>query len=289
MTAVDDTDRIRGFTADGASRELETLIAWNRRQDWAVVAMPTGSAQPFAPAPPDSTNVADRCFTMEGGPSGGRVLLEGTISGKSGSGTGPRLLATFFTGAGMPGAPVINEFGEIIGIVGGGHVPGATRLMHIMRFRAMLRGVPIVPFALVRSADSVAPRSMADLRAQGEIIPALSGEEHVLSGGFARGVSRRETIAPSEQREEFSGQEKGFVVFLTMNARARLRGMMRLRIYDADNRIVAEGKPSKSDFRKEQLTFTSWEVPMLRAAGTYRADVSFEDKPIWRGFVRITP
>jgi hypothetical protein len=217
------------------------------------------------------------------------VILEGTISGKAEAGPGPRLLVTFFTGAGTPGAPVLNEAGELIGLVGAADVPGATRLMHIMRFRAWLRGVPVVPLGIIRSHAAAVPVPMADLRARGQLIAALSGDEHVLSGGFALAISRRETIGPSDQRDEFSLREKSFVVFLTWDPKERLRGTSQLRIYDPDNRVVVEAKPAKANFSKGQLTLTSWDIPMLRAAGIYRTDVLLNGTPVWRGFVRITP
>lgn len=287
MAAVDDVERIQAIGPDGSPRDVTDIIAWNRREDWAV--LPGGvAADPLPVAAGDTVKVGDRCFSLEGGTTGGRVLLEGTISGKS-TGAGPRLLVTFFTGAGTPGAPVLNEFGELIGLVGAADVPGATRMMHIMRFRALLRGAPIVPFSMVRPAPGAAPAAMADLRARGELIPALDGDEHVLSGGFARAIDRRQTIAPSEQREEFSAREKSFFVFVTWDAKERLRGTTQFRMYDDHNRAVVESKPAKANFSKQQLTFTSIEVPMLKVAGMYRADLLFNGKPVWRGFVRITP
>jgi hypothetical protein len=204
MTAVDDTDRIRVFMADGSSRDIEALIAWNRRQDWAVMAMATGGQQPFAAALPDSTNVGDRCFTMEGGPTGGRVLLEGTISGKGGAGAGPRLLATFFTGSGMPGAPVLNEFGELIGIVGGGHVPGATIDAH----QALSRGAAWRSDRAFRVGQIGGPREPASMTDHDrESIPALAGRARSVGWLRSRRL-KRETTAPSEQREDFPGRRR---------------------------------------------------------------------------------
>jgi hypothetical protein len=95
-------------------------------------------------------------------------------------------------------------------------------------------------------------------------------------------------VAQSGRRAELHLDDR-FLVFVPWLPKQRLRGHMRLRIYDADNRVAVDSKPAKSDFRKEQLLLSSWSIPMLSGVGTYRADVLLDDTPMWRGFVRITP
>jgi len=56
-----------------------------------------------------------------------------------------------------------------------------------------------------------------------------------------------------------------------------------------DNRKILESTPKKLTVAKGDLSLSSWEIPITALAGVYRADVVLDDKPIWRGFVRITP
>ena len=81
----------------------------------------------------------------------------------------------------------------------------------------------------------------------------------------------------------------GFTVFVTWDPQEALKGATVLRLFDPVNRVVAESKPDKLSLRKRQLSLSSWELPMVSAPGVYRADVLLDGKPIWRGFVRITP
>ncbi|HEY1303308.1 MAG TPA: hypothetical protein VGF24_07145 [Vicinamibacterales bacterium] len=141
----------------------------------------------------------------------------------------------------------------------------------------------------IRLPSNVVPTSIDDLRARGDLIPALGGEEHILSGGFATGISKGPVVRPSDQRNDFSVADKPFTVFVTWSPQQRLKGMVALRLHDADNKVLAEGKPVKKDFRKDELVLMSWTVPVPKTPGIYRADVLFNDKPTWRGFVRITP
>ena len=289
MAAVDDVDHIRAILPGGTTHPVTALAGWHRIQGWAVLQGPgEGSGEPLPVAAPNATQVGDRCFSVEGTSAGARTLVDGSITGKGAAGSNAPLLATFVNGNGTPGAPVMNEYGELIGMVGGG-TPGVTRLYDLLRLRAQLKGVPIVPLTLVRLRPDAPPAAMADLRAKGELILALSGDQHVQAGGFARAIAKGATVAPSEQRDDFSVRDKGFVVFVSWYPQERVRGMMRLRMLDADNRVVLESKPKKTDLRKQNLSLSAWEVPMLATAGSYRAEVMLDDKPMWRGFVQITP
>jgi hypothetical protein len=286
MAAVDDVDRIRGILPGGNGRDLTALLGWNRRQDWAVLeaAGATDTKLPVAAA--ESVKIGDRAFSMEGNASGGGVLVELSITGSRPAAPGG-WLATFINGFGTPGAPVVNEYGELLGIVGG--TPGATRLAFVMRNREELKGVPIVPFSLLCVQENVGPTAVADLRSRGELIPVLVGEQNVLSGGFAREIARTNTVAPSDQRDEFSAKEAKVVAFVTWNPVTRLKGLVTFAVFDGDNRRVMESQPKKLSLGKGQSSLSSWELPITGLSGVYRGDLMLDGKPMWRGFVRITP
>ena len=227
-------------------------------------------------------------YSIEGGTTG-RALTEGGLTGQSDlPGVGRRLLATFSNGTGTPGAPVLNEFGELVGMVGGAHFPGATRLLDLLRARGAMKGIPIVPMTELRVRPDAAPEAIAAMQLRGDLIAALSGEEHVVSGGFAKQINRGPAVAPADQREEFSSQDKTFVTWINWSPQERVRGQGSLRMFDADNRVVMESKPAKIDLRKGQLSLSSWQIPVPSTPGLYRVDAAVDGKPIWRGFVRIT-
>jgi hypothetical protein len=62
-----------------------------------------------------------------------------------------------------------------------------------------------------------------------------------------------------------------------------------IRLFDAENRKVVESTPKKINVGKGNLSLSYWEIPIVSLAGMYRADVMLDGKPIWRGFVKITP
>jgi Trypsin-like peptidase domain len=289
LATVDATETLHAVGADGKRHPLTSMQAWNRRQDWAVlVGGPALDASPPAAAD-DAARVGDRLFSMEGGTGGGRVLTDANLTGQNDSpSAGRRMIATILTGAGTVGAPVSNEYGEIVGIIGGGSAPGATRLMDILHNRAEMKGVSVIPLNLVRSNPDAPAEALSVMFQRGDLVLPITGEEHVVSGGFAKAITRAQTVQPSDQREQFSKDDKTFVTYVNWNPQERLRGQAILRVSDAENRTVIESKPGKLDVRKGQRVLSSWTLPVPPNGGIYRVDTLIDGKPIWRGFVRIS-
>ncbi len=148
MSTLDNADALRVVSHDGSAKEVTSVVAWNRRQHWAVLS---GAAdvdvQPIAAA--DATRVGTRCFSLDSTPATGLVLSECSITGQNTQGTGPPLTATFATGGGAPGAPVLNEFGELIGLVGDLGRTGEGTITY--RPGQSILAIPIDPYALSMS------------------------------------------------------------------------------------------------------------------------------------------
>ena len=283
FSAIDAADRIE-MTMAGSGRESVTSIAaWDRQQDWAVIPA-VASAGPVLPiASPDSAEVGHRCYSMEGGSADRRTLTECTVVGRTtAEAAGARFIVQFLSGRGIPGAPVVNEFGEVIGLVGGAPSGG------FRGFRASLgQGVPVVPVSVIRAVAGGAA-SLQDLKRRGVLMLAVNGGDNILSGGFARQIQRN-PVRPVDQREEFTQADGRFFVFLSWDPKERLRGTLVLRAYDEDNQLLSESKPGKVDFKPGTVRFSQWELSVPRRPGRYRTDVLLGDVPIWRGFYRVAP
>ena len=290
MAAVDGADALVAVLPDGTRQPVTSVLAMNRLQDWIVLGGgPVGEVVQNTAAPGD-VQVGDRCFSMEAATGGTRLLVDGAITGRAGTPAGgTRLVANLSAGTGMPGAPVFSEFGELIGIVGGALVPGVSDLSDLIRYRAELRGAPIVPISAANVAQAAQPQPFTDVWTRGDVLHALEGREHVVSGGFAKGILKDQSVRPADQRDEFSQRDKEFTVFITWGPQARLKGTTTLRFYDANNTQLIETKPAKLDVRPGYPSIlTSWKLPVPTRPGMYRADVLVDSTPIWRGFVRVT-
>jgi hypothetical protein len=288
VAALDGADVVDAVATDGSRQRIESLHGFNRRQDWAVVSGGPANDAAMAVASGESVNVGNRCFSMEGATTGGRILVEGVITGQlNGGASGPRYIVQWANGMGTPGAPVIDEYGEQIGIVGGAMVNGVSSMGDLLHFRAPLRGIPVVPASLVRWNPSAAPLPLADARVRGDLLPALRGQEHVVTGGFAKRLLRTDTVAPSEIVEEYTAADKSLIAFINWGPQVRVRGMLELRVFDENNRVVAESKPKKMDLRQGSLTISKWDIPVPPVPGWYRGEFLLDGGPFYRAFMRV--
>jgi hypothetical protein len=53
--------------------------------------------------------------------------------------------------------------------------------------------------------------------------------------------------------------------------------------------MAAYDKARKINLNKGGFARMSWEFPVPKTAGVYRADLTVDARPYWRGFVRINP
>lgn len=283
VTVLDEADRLHAHVSSGESRPVDALVAWSRPGHWAVLSGGGISAPPQPVlANQNDVKVGDRCFAMDGSTAGARVLLDGVVTGRTG-GPRPAWIVTFQTGFARAGSPVLNESGELLGIVN-----RPTDMFESLKAQQSMRGTALLEPALFSVANPAPAVALADLRARGELLGPVLGEAHVVSGGFAASINRGPIVAPADQRAEFATSEKGFTVFVTWSPQERLRGMMSMKLYTADNRMLSQSAPKKSDLKKQNLVLTSWQIAMLKTAGVYRADVLMDDKIMWRGYVRLT-
>ncbi len=286
MTALDETDVVWAVSPGEARRRLQSVLAWNRSQDWVVLADPQPGVdpEPIPVAEAPSLQIGVRCFSLEAHAAGSHLLIEGTVSGYSETGAVRRSIARFHTGTYMLGAPVLNEFGELMGLLGGGLPSGMVGSLT----RAHFSGPTLVPINLGGDAPGGPAQTIADLQKKGDLLVPVTRAEHIVAGGFVHEIVHESSITPGDQRHQFSGADETFVVFVTWSPSIRLRGLVTLRLYNADNRLVILSEPKKQDYRKAQLYLSSWKLQVPRVPGLYRAEVLFDDMPVWRGFVMIT-
>jgi hypothetical protein len=286
VAAVDGADVITAVLPDGTRQPVTGMFGANRQQDWVVLAGGPAGEVAHTIASQASTQVGDRLFSLAGSSPTSRVLVDGAIAGMAG-GPASRLLMTLSAVPVPPGGPVFNEFGELVGIAGGSLVPGASDELDLLRFRAELNGIPVVPTTAIRAPlEPLLP--LAEARTRGDFLAAVQRGQHVLSGGFARAINNATTVTASDQRREFSTRDKTIVVFVTWSPQARLKGAVVMRLFDETNRVIVDSKPGKLNLRVGDSRLSSWSIPVPLRPGVFRADVSIDGVPIWRDFVRIT-
>jgi len=280
--------RIRVKAANGASVEIADLLAYDRHRDWALLKVTGVAAAEALLKPADSPPIGSGCATLSAVSDGGFSVTTAEVVGVNDyPGTGRRLSISLLNGGATPGAPVVNEYGELVGVVSEGLYPGIDTLVVRMGSLTNLPPTLVIP-ATAFTTITGAPMPLADLAAKGVFTPRVVKGQHVLSGGFATKILRDGgRTQPVDQKTEFTAQDQSMTVFVTWDPKERLKTVITLRLFDQDNRLLAETKPAKTTLRVGSLPFTTWELKVPPVAGIYRADVVLGSDVAWRGFFRV--
>jgi S1-C subfamily serine protease len=117
---IDGAQTLRIGLSDGSHVQSTEVVGWNRRQDWAILKLTTGKSAKLRKADSASVTVGDHCYWLDKKTDGGRVISDGQIVGKEPhEGWGDRFsISGLFNGTAIAG-PVLNERGEVLGLLGG--------------------------------------------------------------------------------------------------------------------------------------------------------------------------
>jgi S1-C subfamily serine protease len=293
---VDGASKVRVVMPDGRRLEANEVLAWNRRQDWIMLRVDSGQLTTVQPAAPESWSVGDRVYVLDVPEEGNRVLIETSLIGKQSlSGAGDRMTIGDNLNRRAWGSPILNEYGEVVGLIGGNLVPGSAFVEDLAFSARSLtgssRGTLAVPYSLISQATSGGlPTTIENLGRSGQFMPQLNGNENVLSGTLSRNLNRK-TDPPQtiEERSEFSRQDARAMVLVTWLPKEKRKGVPSLQLYDLDNRLLSESPGKKKiSVSPQKLSYSAWEVPLANLpSGIYRLDVSLNADTVWRTFFRI--
>jgi S1-C subfamily serine protease len=298
--AIDGASRLRLILSNGQQIQNDQVVGWNRWQDWAVLHVEGGKLPHLEHAKGASWEVGDRCFFLDVASEGNRVIVDENITGKNDfPRAGPRLNVSFASARQAIGSPLLNEYGDVIGMVGGALIPGATSLDTLeLSFTgipsagatSVIRGGLAVPIeAILQKLSTGETHTLAELWTLGQFITPLSAKQFVSYGVTSLGVDKKgEMPWPKERREQFSHRDGKASLFVLWDPKEKRKALSVLRLYDIDNKLISEAKPLKLDLRAGVQSMNTWDVPVTNLpAGTYRLDVLLDDGPAWRGFFRV--
>ena len=278
--------RVRSGT--GPAVNTDRIVSWNRRQGWVLL-----SVEGLTLRPPVRTAVdvrpGDLCYSVGTGPEGTLAVAPCEIVGASElERLGPRLSLTFFSSGGTAGAPVLNEFGEAVGMLSEGEFADSTSWTQIRL--SQMSNVPssvALPIGTLPVDTSAAPTTLATLAGRGFFMRPVTHHRQVLSGGFATSIlARGASTQPLDQKVEFTRSDKTVTTFVTWNAAERFKGFTTVRLFDGENRQLGETKPTKISLRPGDVLLSHWPMS-VPPPGLYRVDVMLDENIAWRGYFRV--
>ena len=297
---IDGANDLRVVLSDGKQISTSAVASWNRWQDWAVLDVNAPGAPILKFTSDKSGDVGDHCYSLGISSAGTRIISQAIVVGESNQlPAGRRLTLSVAFDPVAAGGPVLNEFGDVIGLLGGSLLPGTNSASSRGGFPPLAGSASpatpafAVPIGLVKlpSSGDVAATTLANLGATGQFIPPLHGQDQVGFGSLALGLDKKNgTGWPRDSKDEFSRSDGQIILFINWNPKTKLKGVAIARFYNLDNHQIAESRPVNINIRPDSLPITYWPVQLVDfGPGVYRADVYLGEFPVWREFFRILP
>jgi hypothetical protein len=272
------------------------VVAWNRRQDWIILKVALDKFAVIEPAPGASWTIGDHCYVLDSPAEGNRVVVETSLIGKQNQGpAGERINIGDTVSRRAVGSPLLNEYGEVIGMVGGNLLPGAA-FLEDLAFAARSnylgvtsRGTLAVPINLITESGATAT-TISGLANSGQFMPALVSTQAVLSGTLARTINKKvNPPQPIDEKIEFSRADGQGTLLITWLPMEKRKGKPSLRLYDLDNRLINENESKKKiTINPQKISYSTWDFNLgTLSAGIYRFDVAIDGDIVWRTFFRM--
>ncbi len=293
---IDGAHTLRIQFADGTRVQTDNVAGWNRRQDWVILKVDADRRATLRTADAKSWTIGDHCYWLDTKTDGGRVISDGQIVGKqSPAGWGERISISNIFNFVATGGPLLNERGEVIGMLGGALpeslVPQIPR--DISTYNAAGATYTItasaIPISLVIPPSSLTPTSLQTLWANGQFTLPVAASRNVTFGMLVQGKPAKGR-APfiKEMKYDFNRQDDAATVYVGLQSIEALKTTAQLRMYDADNHVLSNGEPIKVTLRRgeTQDRYWSFSVGVLNP-GIYRADVFLGESVAWRTYFRV--
>ena len=298
---INDASSLEMIVSDGRRSPVAEIVTWNRNRNWAFLKAPVEAPNSLSFARDNSSAVGDRCFTLSTAMGGSCVIQEARIVGRQKSPDfGERLNLDIGSDWTAVGAPVLDERGEVIGVlVMGDLFPGMpfrqrtglstfpSNLLHL--------GYPstasVLPFTVIKMPRPGAPTiGLGALRAKEQFLPSLVPNEHLVGGTIAHRLEERKKQKPEVIGEafEFSRADAEIVLMVNWNPLDKARHTLQLRVYDIDNKLRVQSKVTKHKLKAYVNKQNWWTIEISRLPiGVYRADVLADERPVFRSFFKL--
>jgi len=299
---IDGASSLRVSLRDGTQLQSDQVAVWNRWQDWAILKVSASSKSVLKRGPKDPPNVGDRCVFLEWGPAGPK-LADGSITGtNSFPKAGSRLIVASGVAPASIGGPLLDEFGNYVGIIGGSIVPGGdpARILALMSDSNPAGGITLdwettglaVPHTLLPEVSTNGPAAkLTDLAARGEFAPPVLKSNSVSYFTLSTAVDREKGSVPfpRDTRQVFSRRDSKISAYVTWQNSVKEKVVYSVRLFNADNKALTDSKPREISLGSGKYMSTSWDLPIgTLNAGIYRLDLIVNDKTAGREFFRIT-
>jgi hypothetical protein len=291
--SIDAASRIEIEFAGSRRVTVNEVLDCSRTGDWAILGADTGPASAIPQGNPKSVAVGERLivFTVEGS---ARVMGGVDIGGRRIiPNFGERIQFSPAVSADAAGGPLLDNYGRVVGILGGSVTPGARFSGRAMSLSPALWNTfniqnAATPISEVRE-PSASPKKFEALLRDGTLTVPVTPMPEFFYGGVTNALPKHASDGLPRDLSDFSTRDTQIWVFALFSRKGKLsKGEVSVNVYDPLNRLRVSG-PSKKVSLPEQPERISFSFsPASLTPGFYRVDLNWDGRPVWRTFVRIT-
>ncbi len=290
--SIDSASRLEIEFTDGRREQTDQLLALSRSSDWAMIGVNTGTAQPLTRGDPGKTEVGGMVtvFNFDAGSRVfGQVLVGAT--GKT-PGFGSRIVFSPSLSPEAAGGPLLNEDGQLVGILGGNVTPGSrvgSKGLQINPGLWRLLGVQNAAVAIneLPAQTPRTARSLAELSAAGILTAPVIPVAHFKYGGAVLSLPKDVLAAMPPDITDFSRRDQIYVYSMWAQSGKDSKGEITVKVYDPSNREILGTAPKKISLSRELSRYSVSFAAAPLANGIYRIDLNWNGQPAWRTFIRV--
>jgi len=229
------------------------------------------------------------------------VLVEGNVIGvRDSPEVGKRWSVSFEVSPASDGMPLLDEYGEVVGmVVRGSLLPGSESLdalqfrpSNLMRAGGSPNEILVEPMESIHlPSEQAGAVTLASLKEAGSFTPPLAGQENIETADIGTSIEKKGSYPVVDgEKFEFSRHDGEVAVLVVWTPKGKIRSDVSLEIYGLDDQEVSRAKPSPMKLGLGQRKVTSWRVDISTLPpATYRLDVLLGGVPAWRTYFRIVP
>jgi len=291
--AIDGADGVEVEFADGRKVQSVEILAASRLGDWAVLRVDTRSIAPIPRRGADPVAVGGRlaAFAID---SGTRLVVPvdvGAVSPLPIFGT--RIRFSPVVSPESVGGPLIDERGIVVGIIGGTLTPGSridqrAVKMHPWLLRQQSYDNSASTTAEVPAELPASGKGLSLLKTDPAFTPVLVPMPELVWAGATTQLPKDAADRNVRDAAEFSKNDAQIMVYSYWVKKDKVtRGDLAAAVFDVQNKVRLTIPPRRVTLREQDVRLSFPLVPAVLTTGSYRIDITWDGKPVWRMYIKI--
>jgi hypothetical protein len=297
--AVDGASKIRAIFSDGKMQEMDQMVDWNRRQGWVTIKVDATQTSSLPVAQTNSGDIGELVSYLEVAPAGSRVLSEAKIVGRNSfPSAGDRLNLSHSASERAIGSPLLNGYGEIIGMLAGSLSSGSSMenfnnmfSSDALRISDGTSGSMAIPIGMITLKQMI-PVAMETLIRNGESLPPILLGKYVSYVQLTHKIDKSGGNPwPIDSSSQFTRRDTKMAIFVMWDSKEEMQGLANFQIFNRENKLLpppGKIKEAKINLKPGKRTPTYWQLDLSRMeAGIYRVDILLNNEAVHRTFFQI--